>query len=238
MRRALRTVLTGAAIAARPKGLRRLLGLLVTIALIAALALIGIATFAGRSEHRTNTQLACAPEAISVRYSPSDPPSWVQEAVEKALHDAGRSPRTVDNRDHNHDLQVLYWPSSSNKSPGLAGKTLRLENRATSDDVAKALKPMLGACSENSTSSSEPGRSDSSETLIERWSWNNPLTLVCVVVAAWWTFGPWLVKFTIRVARRTQKLSSPDTATAKPNQCQTLTGAPELDTPTKGSDRE
>ena len=118
---------TGAAIAAGPRGLRRLLGIAIVIGLFIVLAVAALVTAMGKAGSAGSGPLPCTPGKVNVRYSTSDTPQWAKEAVEKALKDTKRESHTVTEAGDSRDLIVVYWPTSEGAEPKLSGKTLRLD---------------------------------------------------------------------------------------------------------------
>ncbi len=124
----------GAAIADGPSGLRRLLGVVVVLALLAGLgvaALLAMAWWVGRGDGQS-TALGCPPESVAIAYSPADTPTEVREAVEEALRLAGREPAEGGyDTDQERDLVVSWWPTDLDpEAPRASGRgtvTLRLE---------------------------------------------------------------------------------------------------------------
>ena len=193
-----RAVATGAAIAAGPKGLRRLLGILSVVVLLGILAVVVLVMIAGKTGSSGNGALPCAPEEVKVRYSPDDAPKWAHEAVETALEDSGRKPRTITETGERRDLMVVVWPTSEGASPKLSGKTLRLEKRSSADEVQSSLESKLTQCNdagqagENKNAQEAEDAIEAPEKPIVRWY--SPIVGIGALVALWWTCGPVLVR--------------------------------------------
>lgn len=200
-----RAVATGTAIAAGPKGLRRLLGFLSVVVLLAILAVVVLVMMAGKAGPSDSGPFPCAPEEeVKVRYSPDDAPKWAHEAVETALEDSGRKPRTITETER-RDLMVVVWLTSEGSAPKLSGKTLRLEKRSSADEVQSALKSKLTQC-EDAGQAGENKNAQQAEDAIEAAEkpivrWDSPIVGIGTLVALWWACGPGLVRLIGKGAR-------------------------------------
>lgn len=200
-----RAMATGAAIAAGPAGLRRLLGIAVVVGLLAVLAAVALVAMAGKTGSSGDGPLPCAPEEVTVRYSPGDTPEWAKEAVEEALEDAGRKPRTVSENGVRRDLTVVVWSTSAGAEPMLSGKTLRLERKSTAEEVEAALQEKLAPCEEgDGTAGEDTGNTEDTQDAPETRAlgWNTPVAWIGGVLALWWAIGPLLVRLAGKGVRR------------------------------------
>ncbi len=198
MRRGTKALATGAAIAAGPSGLRRLLGAALILALVVVLGVTVLALI-GKSTGGHPEPYPCAPAVTTVKLTPDDTPSQVRTMVEEALTAEGRSPKIVDYGDGERpDLVVSWWPTRDPNPPQLQGRTLRLESEPTVEDVTVSLKTRLASCEDDSPTSapeapvlsapSESGRGPQPLT------WSSPVTLLGGSIALWWFSGPWIAR--------------------------------------------
>lgn len=200
MKRSRRALATGVAIAARPRGLRRLFGALMILALVLVLGLTVLAlvsTSAGRSDE----PLPCPPETVTVKFTPDDAPKKVQETVAEALTAAGRSVGFTDYEDGARpDLLVEWWPKSEAKAPNFQGRMLRLEAEPSINEVTAALDEALASCEaeETTTVGAPSDGSPSSDVSGQALTWSNPVTWVGTATIVWWLVGPWLVRLVVR----------------------------------------
>lgn len=200
-----RAVATGAAIAAGPSGLRRFLGIVAVVGLLAILAVVVLLMIAGKAGSSGSGPFPCAPEEVKVRYSPDDAPKWAHKAVETALEDSGRKPRTIKETGERRDLMVVVWPTSEGAAPKLSGKTLQLERRSSADEVQSTLESQLTQC-EDAGQAGENKNAPEAEDAIEAPEkpivrWYSPIVGIGVLVALWWACGPVLVRLIGKGAR-------------------------------------
>jgi len=199
-----RAVTAGTAIAAGPRGLRRLLGIVVVIGLLAALAVIALVIVTGKAGPRGSESLPCSPEEVKVRYSPDDAPKWAHKAVATALKKAGRKPHTVTKTGEKRDLTVVVWPTTERAAPKLSGKTLRLEKRSSADEVQAALKSKLTQCEDAREAGEDKNSQEAEEATDDRQKpvvrWNSPIVGIGVPAVLWWVCGPVLVRLIDKAA--------------------------------------
>ncbi|WCE41195.1 hypothetical protein PGC08_05795 [Brevibacterium sp. BDJS002] len=196
---------TGAAIAAGPSGLRRFLGIVAVVGLLAILAVVALVMIARKAGSSGSEPFPCAPEEVNVRYSPGDAPKWAHEAVEAALEDSGRKPRTITETGERRDLMVVVWTTSEGAAPNLSGKTLRLEKRSSAQEVKSTLKSKLTPC-KDAGQAREIKDAQKAEDAIDApenpaVKWNSPIVGTGAPVALWWACGPILVRLIGKVAR-------------------------------------
>lgn len=224
MKRSRRALATGAAIAAGPSGLRRLLGVALTFVLVAFLG-VAVLAMIGKSTGSRDEPYPCAPAVTTVKLTPDNMPSQVRAAVEEALTAEGRELKFVDYGDGERpDLVVSWWPTRDPNPPKLQGRTLRLESEPTVEDVTVALKARLASCEEDSPTSAPETHvpSTRSESTPQALTWSSPITLLGGAIALWWVAGPWIVRW----AATTFRYTRPRPARRKERQ---HVGAPESD---------
>jgi len=215
VRRSRRVLATGAAIAAGPRGMRRLLGVALSLVLVAFLGVAALAMI-GKGAGSRDEPYPCSPAVSTVELTPDNMPSQVRAAVEEALTAEGREPKFVDYGDGvRPDLVVSWWPTRDPNPPQLQGRTLRLESEPTVEDVTVALKARLAPCEEDSPTSAPeaPVPSVRPESGPNALTWSSPITLLGGAIALWWVAGPWIARWAAttfrsirsRLARREER---------------------------------
>lgn len=203
MKRSAKALATGAAIAAGPRGLRRLLAavLLTGLALVLGITVLSVI---GKSAGTRDEALPCAPHVTAVQLTPDNTPQSVQKTVMEALITSGRSPEVIDYGDgERSDLVVSWWPTRDPSTPSLKGRTLRLEAEPTVEEVTAALGTKLAACENAEATSESEAASPSTPGVVGRTSkWSSPITWIGSAVALWWAGGPWIVRVVGRAIQR------------------------------------
>ncbi|SMX86192.1 hypothetical protein [Brevibacterium aurantiacum] len=211
MKRSTRALATGAAIAARPRGLRRLFGALLILVLVLVLGLTFLA-LVGKRAGRSDDPLPCTPETTAVKFTPDNTPTSVQETVAEAVKASGRSVELTDYGEGvRPDLVVSWWPTSEDNPPNFQGRTLRLEVEPTIKEVTAALDEKLASCEGDETATGEKSSSDHPSPKVsgQRVTWSSPVTWIGAAVIVWWLGGPWLVRMTGRGIRRARSRRAP-----------------------------
>lgn len=211
MKRSAKALATGAAIVARPRGLRRLLGALLMLVLVLVLGILVLA-LVGKSAGRSNEPLPCAPELTTVKFTPDDTPMSVQETVGEALTTAGRSPETTDYGDGERpDLVISWWPTREPLPPILQGRTLRLEAEPTVEEVVDALDTKLASCdgdgsaADDTSAPQQSAPEDTGRTL----TWSSPVAWIGAAVILWWLAGPGIARAAFRGIYLVQRRKAP-----------------------------
>ncbi len=193
MKRSTKALATGAAIAAGPNGLRRLLGAALILALVVVLGVTVLAVI-GKGAGGHDEPYPCAPAVTTVKFTPDDTPSQVRMTVEETLTAEGRLPKIVDYGDGERpDLVVSWWPTRAPNPPQLQGRTLRLESEPTVEDVTVALKTRLASCGDDSPTSATEAPVSSAPGP-QALTWSSPVTLLGGAITLWWLAGPWIVR--------------------------------------------
>jgi len=197
MKRSRKALATGAAIAAGPNGLRRLLGAALILALVVLLGLTMLAVI-GKNAGGHDEPYPCAPAVTTVKFTPDDTPSQVRMMVEEALTAEGRSPKIVDYGDGERpDLVVSWWPTRDPNPPQLQGRALRLESEPTVENVTVALKARLASCEDDSPTSATEAPVPAAPGP-QAVTWSSPVTLFGSAIALWWLAGPWMVRGAVK----------------------------------------
>lgn len=204
MRRSRKALVTCAAIASGPRGLRRLLGAAVILVLVVVLGAVVLAHISkGARGH--DEPYPCAPAVTTVKISPDNAPSHVREMVEQTLTAAGRKPKFVDYGDGERpDLVVSWWPTRDPNPPRFQGRTLHLEYEPTVDEVTAVLKHRLTSCEADSATAAPaaPAPSARSEVSPRALDWSSPVALIGGVTGLWWLAGPWITRTSARALKK------------------------------------
>lgn len=205
---------TGAAIAAGPSGLRRLLGGCLVVVLILGLgfaALLAFAAWSARQDSGEGAALPCPPESVAVAWSPQDIPAEVREAVEDALHGAGRETTAGGwAQGQSRDLVIIWTPGVEDRlSTGSSPTKLTLGEVPTAAEVEALLGDRLDSCApeptEEPTEAQEPAQEaesdDESNPVGISWPWQrgwSPVAGIGLAATLWWVAGPNLARGTWR----------------------------------------
>lgn len=192
-----------AAVAAGPSGLRRFLGLVLVVVLIAGLgfaALMALGVWSASQSGDDDSSLPCPPDEVAVAFTPKDAPAEVQQAVEAALADAGREVTKGGwGEGQERDLVVVWTPGSDDRLSGSTSPSkLTLGSVPTAAEVTDLLGDRLAACESSSPTptpaeAEEPAEQPQESAPGFEWPWAGgvtPAAGIGLAAGLWWLVGP------------------------------------------------